>query len=117
MRENGPESAPEGHGRAPRADLLSYLRVSTDKQGASGLDPEAQREAFDRHIRAARRKVRAITGMARAGRHRPKASRLPPPPWVLLSPEAIRGRRAPDIPSRWRNFSVVVVDPPLPNDR
>ena len=51
MRENGPESAPEGHGRAPRTDLLSYLRVSTDKQGVSGLDPEAQREAFDRNIR------------------------------------------------------------------
>jgi hypothetical protein len=44
---------------------------------------------------------------------RPKASRLPPPPWVLLSPEAIRAGRAPDLGSRWRNFSVVVVDPPL----
>src|SRR3954463_5961574 len=45
MRENGPESAPEGHGRAPRTELLSYLQVSRDKQGASGLDPEAQQEA------------------------------------------------------------------------
>src|SRR3954470_21218767 len=92
--------------------FFSYLRVSTDKQGASGLDPEAQREAFDRHIRAARRKVRAITGTARAGRHRPKASRLPPPPWVLLSPEAIRGHRARRLASRWPKFSLVVVHPP-----
>src|SRR4051795_7905961 len=30
MRENGPESAPEGHGRAPRTDL-QYLRASTDR--------------------------------------------------------------------------------------
>src|SRR5215213_2435318 len=111
MRENGPESAPEGHRRAPRTDLLSYLRVSTDKQGASGLDPEAQREAFDRHIRAARRKVRAITGTARAGRHRPKASRLPPPPWVLLSPEAIRGHRARRLGSSWRSKLLVLLHP------
>src|SRR4051812_12339237 len=35
MRENGPESAPEGHGRAPRADL-QYLRASTDRQASPG---------------------------------------------------------------------------------
>src|SRR3954465_12275577 len=66
MRENGPESAPNGHGRAPRADL-QYLRASTDRQGVSGLGLEAQRETFDRHIRAARRKaaVRAHWGRAR----------------------------------------------------
>src|SRR4051812_2678418 len=56
MRENGPESAPEGHGRAPRADL-QYLRASTDRQGVSGLGLDAQLEAIDRHIRAARRKA------------------------------------------------------------
>src|SRR4051794_36281062 len=42
---------------------------------------------------------------------RPKASRLPPPPWVLLSPEAIRADRAPDLGSRWPSKLVGVVDP------
>ena len=32
---------------------------------------------------------------------RPKASRLHPPPWVLLSPEAIRADRARRLGSRW----------------
>src|SRR4051812_37669227 len=44
---------------------------------------------------------------------RPKASRLPPPPWVLLSPEAIRAHRAREIPSHWPSKLVGVVDPPL----
>src|SRR4051812_17015149 len=35
MRENGLESAPEGHGRAPRADL-QYLRASTDSRASPG---------------------------------------------------------------------------------
>src|SRR5215213_8177015 len=40
-------------GRARAPSFVSYLRVSTDEQGVSGLDPEAQQEAIDRHIRAA----------------------------------------------------------------
>src|SRR3954462_713415 len=40
----------------------------------------------------------------------PKANRLPPPPWVLLSPEAIRAGRAREMPSRWIPKLVGVVE-------
>src|SRR4051812_25162848 len=63
---------------------------------------------------AASEPLQAPPGLAGIGQ-RPVGS--PRPPWVLLSPEAIWAHRAPDLGSRWRNFSVVVVDPPLPNDR
>src|SRR4051812_7778389 len=43
---------------------------------------------------------------------RPKASRLPPPPWVLLSSEAIRAGRAREIASRWRSKLLVLLHPP-----
>src|SRR5262249_49501503 len=36
--------------RMAKGKIVSYLRVSTDKQGRSGLGVEAQREAVTRHL-------------------------------------------------------------------
>src|SRR3954463_1906263 len=47
---------------------------------------------------AASEPSQAPPGLAGIG---PKASRLPPPPWVLATPEAIRAHRAPEMPSPW----------------
>src|SRR3954466_4250926 len=56
---------------------------------------------------AASEPSQAPPGLAGIG---PKASRLPPPPWVLATPEAIRAGRARQIPSRWRSKLLVVVE-------
>jgi len=55
---------------------------------------------------AASEPSQAPPGLASIG---PKASRLPPPPRVLPSPEALRAHRAPEMSSRWPKNSVVVV--------
>jgi DNA invertase Pin-like site-specific DNA recombinase len=51
MAKRPPQSAVGGQPAAPR--FVAYYRVSTDKQGRSGLGLEAQREAVSRHVRQA----------------------------------------------------------------
>jgi DNA invertase Pin-like site-specific DNA recombinase len=50
MARNARERAAGALSGAPR--YIAYYRVSTDKQGASGLGLEAQRESVARHARA-----------------------------------------------------------------
>src|SRR3954469_8377687 len=56
---------------------------------------------------AASEPSQAPPGLAGIG---PKASRLPPPPWVLATPEAIRAGRAPRLASDWPSKLLVVVE-------
>jgi DNA invertase Pin-like site-specific DNA recombinase len=51
MARRPPQKTLEGPSAAPR--FVAYYRVSTDKQGRSGLGLEAQREAVSRHVRQA----------------------------------------------------------------
>jgi DNA invertase Pin-like site-specific DNA recombinase len=46
-------AAPRARGAPGQPRFVSYYRVSTDKQGASGLGLEAQREAVSRHVAGA----------------------------------------------------------------
>ena len=53
---------------------------------------------------AASEPLQAPPGLAGKAKGQP----APPPPWVLLSPEAIRAGRARRLGSRWPKFSLVV---------
>src|SRR3954449_11922248 len=86
---------------------LARLARNQVRPSASGALCGSRRERLGGAQTRAGRSFRAITSTAGAGRHRSKASRVPPPPWVLPTPEAIRGDRAREIASRWRSKLLV----------
>src|SRR5579862_3191233 len=73
---------------APAAPtFVSYVRVSTDAQGASGLGLEAQREAIDRHVAGAGGKVVAEFQEIESGKRNDR-------PQIARALAACRARRA-----------------------
>jgi Resolvase, N terminal domain len=79
--------------------VISYLRVSTDKQGNSGLGIEAQREAVARFIAAEGCEAVGEYVEVETGKGADALDRRPslPPPW----PPPARRRR----PSWWRSWT------------
>ncbi len=74
--------------KLPKAvEYVAYYRVSTDKQGASGLGLDAQRAAVARHIGAASSPLAEFTEIESGRRH---ANR----PQLLAALDACRRRRA-----------------------
>jgi DNA invertase Pin-like site-specific DNA recombinase len=55
-----------GQKRMAKGKFISYLRVSTDKQGRSGLGLEAQREAVTRYLNGGNWTVVASTSRPKA---------------------------------------------------
>ncbi|MGG5811453.1 recombinase family protein [Falsiroseomonas sp. CW058] len=66
---------------------VAYFRVSTDKQGASGLGLEAQQEAVERHVRAAGGTILATFVEVESGKRNDR-------PEIAAAIAACRARRA-----------------------
>jgi DNA invertase Pin-like site-specific DNA recombinase len=67
--------------------FVAYYRVSTDKQGASGLGLEAQQEAVERHVRAAGGRILDVFREVESGKKNDR-------PQILAAIAACRSRRA-----------------------
>jgi DNA invertase Pin-like site-specific DNA recombinase len=80
-----PPGKPAGAPSAPA--FVSYVRVSTDAQGASGLGLEAQREAIERHVGAAGGRLVAEFQEIESGKRNDR-------PQIAQALAACRARRA-----------------------
>lgn len=67
--------------------FIAYYRVSTDKQGASGLGLEAQQEAVERHVRAAGGRILDVFREIESGKKNDR-------PQIAAAIVACRARRA-----------------------
>jgi len=67
--------------------FVAYYRVSTDKQGASGLGLEAQQEAVERHVRVAGGRILAVFQEIESGKKNDR-------PEIAAAIAACRARRA-----------------------
>jgi hypothetical protein len=67
--------------------FVAYYRVSTDKQGASGLGLEAQQEAVQRHVRAAGGHILDVFQEIESGKRNDR-------PEIAAAIAACRARRA-----------------------
>ncbi len=74
-----------GSGGVP--GFVAYYRVSTDKQGASGLGLEAQQEAVQRHVRAAGGRILDVFQEIESGKRNDR-------PEIAAAIAACRARRA-----------------------
>ena len=73
--------------KADRMEFVAYYRVSTDRQGASGLGLDAQRAAVARHIGAASSPLAEFTEIESGKRHTNR-------PQLLAALDTCRRRRA-----------------------
>jgi hypothetical protein len=86
--------------RAPRAPALAYYRVSTQRQGRSGLGLEAQRESVERFAEreGARKHWAAVSRSGPAGRAPDFSRPEPAGRWIVQSVSRILASLS---PPRW----------------
>ncbi|WP_419900789.1 recombinase family protein [Roseomonas sp. USHLN139] len=85
MARRPPQKAPGGAGGAK--GFIAYYRVSTDKQGKSGLGLEAQQDAVQRHVAAAGGRILDVFQEVESGKRNDR-------PEIAAAIAACRMRRA-----------------------